>query len=236
MVVSVASGRVLRIGRVPSQHWPVDAVLPDNENDLLWAMKGAGTNFGIVISVTFKAYAAPVYSIRNWFIPLSDNLEARFKLREFDEFVARKSPRNCSVDAYLYWERDKLRLGVTMVDSSTTKPALETLENTPTPMGRLFGPEDKYNTVDGVGLFETKMYMSGIHGDHGGGKTTSFKRCLFIKCIRAANVVDILVAAVETRPSPLCYLHLLQGGGAVCDVAADATAFGCQDWDFCLPW
>ncbi|RHZ45042.1 uncharacterized protein CDV56_103786 [Aspergillus thermomutatus] len=46
------------------------------------------------------------------------------------------------------------------------------------------------------------------------------------------NVADILVAAVETHPSPLCYLHLLQGGGAVSDVAADATAFGCRDWDF----
>jgi hypothetical protein len=46
------------------------------------------------------------------------------------------------------------------------------------------------------------------------------------------NVADILVAAFETRPSPLCYLHLLQGGGAVGDVAADATAFGCRDWDF----
>ena len=40
------------------------------------------------------------------------------------------------------------------------------------------------------------------------------------------------MAAVETRPSPLCYLHLLQGGGAVGDVAAHATAFGCRDWDF----
>ena len=189
-------------------------MIPDNEDDLLWAMKGAGTNFGVVISVTFKARTAPVYSVRNWAVPLSNNLEARRRLGDFDEIVASKSPRTCSVDAYLYWERDKLRLGVTMIESSTTKIGLGTLENTPTPMGRLFGPEDNYNTVDGVGLFETEMYMSDMHGGHGGGKTSSFKRCLFLKRIGAANVVDILVAAVETRPSPLCYLHLLQGGGA----------------------
>lgn len=30
----------------------------------------------------------------------------------------------------------------------------------------------------------------------------------------------------------LCYLHLLQGGGAVGDVAAGDTAFGCRDWNF----
>jgi hypothetical protein len=75
-------------------------------------------------------------------------------------------------------------------------------------------------------------FESGMHGGHGGGKTSSFKRCLFLKRIGEANVADRLVAAVETRPSPLCYLHLLQGGGAVGDVAADATAFGCRDWDF----
>ena len=40
------------------------------------------------------------------------------------------------------------------------------------------------------------------------------------------------MAAVETRPSSLCYLHLLQGGEAIGEVAADATAFGCRDWDF----
>jgi len=81
-------------------------------------------------------------------------------------------------------------------------------------------------------LFDTEMYRSGMHGGHGGGKTSSFKRCLFLKDIGAVNIADMLVAAVETRPSPLCYLHLLQGGGAVSDVKVDATAFGCRDWDF----
>ncbi|RSL77008.1 hypothetical protein CEP52_017749, partial [Fusarium oligoseptatum] len=71
-----------------------------------------------------------------------------------------------------------------------------------------------------------------MHGGHGGGKTSSFKRCLFLKHIEAVNVAKILVAAIETRPSQLCYLHLLPGGGAVGDVPNDATAFGCRDWDF----
>jgi adenine phosphoribosyltransferase len=86
--------------------------------------------------------------------------------------------------------------------------------------------------VDGVGLFEAEMYMSGMHGGHGGSRTSSFKRCLFLKDIGAQEVTNSLVTAIKTRPSPLCYLHLLQGGGAVGDVAADATAFGCRDWDF----
>ena len=117
-----------------------------------------------------------------------------------------------------------------MFEASTTR--LTFIIPMPTPVGVIWGPEDDFKAVDGVGLFETEMYVSGMHGGYGGGKTSSFKRCLFLKRIGEANVADRLVAAVETRPSPLCYLHLLQGGGAVGDVAADATAFGCRDWDF----
>ena len=109
VVVSVDSSQVLCVGRVPSQHRPAGAVRPENEPDLLWAIKGAGTNFGIVVSVTFKPYAAPTYLTRNWVVPLSDNLEARLRLSDFDKLVARKLLQNCSADAYLYWdERPRL--------------------------------------------------------------------------------------------------------------------------------
>ncbi|RYP11065.1 hypothetical protein DL765_007898 [Monosporascus sp. GIB2] len=230
VVVSVDSGQVLYVGRVPSQHRPAGAVSPENEADLLWAMKGAGTNFGIVVSVTFKAYAAPTYSTRNWVVPLSNELQARLSLSKFDNLVARKLPRNCSADVYLYWDAGQLHLGVTMLESCTTGLTVATPR--PTPVDAIWGPEDNFKVVDGVGLFETEMYMSMMHGGHGGGKTSSFKRCVFLKRIGAADVADSLVAAVKTRPSPLCYLHLLQGGGAIGDVAADATAFGSRDWDF----
>lgn len=72
----------------------------------------------------------------------------------------------------------------------------------------------------------------GMHGGHGSGKTSSFKRCLFLKHIGAVNVANVLISAVENRPSPLCYLHMLQGGAAVGEIAADTTAFCCRDWDF----
>ena len=230
VVVGVDSSQVLCVGRVPSQHQPPGAIRPKNELDLLWAIKGAGTNFGIVISVTFKTYAAPTYWTRNWVVPLSDNHEAGLRLSDFDETIARKLPQNCSADAYLYWDAGQLHLGVTMIESSTTRSSF-----TPrmiTPVGETWGPEAEFKAVDGVGLFDTEMYMSGMHGGHGKGKTSSFKRCLFLNRIGGAKITDCLVAAIRTRPSPLCYLHLLHGGGAAGDVAADATAFGCRDWDF----
>ncbi|GAB1196526.1 hypothetical protein APSETT444_005798 [Aspergillus pseudonomiae] len=234
VVVSVDSSEVLCIGHGPSQHRPTGAVRPKNEPDLLWAMKGAGTNFGIVISVTFKAYVAPVHLVRSWVIPLSDDLEARRRLSDFDNLIASKLPRNCSADAYLYWEYDQLHLGVTMFESSTTRLISETSTSTLAPVdaGTIFGIEGNFDIVDGVGLFEAEMYMSQMHGGHGGCKTSAFKRCLFLKGIGAVDVANTLATAVKTRPSPFCYVHLLHGGGAVSDVAADATAFGCRDWDF----
>ncbi|KAF4534685.1 Phosphoribosyl transferase domain protein [Lasiodiplodia theobromae] len=230
VLVSVDTSQVLCVGNVPSQYQPASAIRPENEADVLWAIKGAGTNFGIVVSVTFQAYAAPTYLTRNWVVPLSDSLEARLGLSEFDTLVARKLPPNCSADAYLYWDADKLHLGMTTLESSTTGSTFT--QPTPTLLGATWGPGSDFKAVNGVGLFETEMYVSGMHGGHGGGKTSSFKRCLFLKRIGESNIAGRLVAAIETRPSPLCYLHLLQGGGAIEDVAADATAFGCRDWNF----
>lgn len=230
VVVSVDSGQILYVGCVPSQQRPVGSVRPENESELLWAIKGAGTNFGIVVSVIFKAYAAPTYSVRNWIVPLSDGVEARLKLSHFEKSVARNLPRNCSADAYLYWDRGQLHLGVTMLEASTTGLAGASTPP-PTPVTTVLGPEESFKSVDGVDLFDTEMYMSQMHGGHGSGKTSSFKRCVFLKDIGAVIVAEKLIAAVETRPSSLCYLHLLHGGGAVSDAAADDTAFGCRDWD-----
>jgi adenine phosphoribosyltransferase len=227
ILVSVKTGEVLCVGCVPSQHQPIGAIRPDNESDLLWALKGAGTNFGITVKVTFKAHPAPTYSIQNWVLPLSDELEAQKKLSEFDKFVATGLPRNCSADAYLYWDAGQLRLGVTTMESSP-----DFTFAIPTTIGAPWGMKAESKFVDGVGLFDTEMYVSRMHGGHSGGKTSSFKRCLFFRDIGQADVTEHLVAAVLAQPSPLCYLHLLQGGGAVSDVATDATAFGCRDWDF----
>ncbi|OJJ38685.1 hypothetical protein ASPWEDRAFT_36367 [Aspergillus wentii DTO 134E9] len=230
VMVTVDSSEILCVGCVPERHRPVGAVRPDNEKELLWAIKGAGTNFGIVLSVTFKAYAAPMHLVRNWVFPLSDNLEARHKLRDFDHLIARNQPRNCSADAYLFWDSGQMHLAVTMFESSTSGRIADTPLSTS--VSTLLGPGDVSEAVDCVGLFEAEMYMSKMHGGHGGGKTSAFKRCLFLTDIGGVEVADILVRAVQTRPSPFCYLHLLHGGGAVSDVAADDTAFGCRDWDF----
>lgn len=234
VMISVATGDILCIGRVPREKQPQGAVRPANEDDLLWAIKGAGTSFGIVVSVTFKTFAAPTYTVRNWVIPLKNEADARRRLSDFNSQVASLFPRHCSADAFLYGDAGQMQLGVTVyhadVISDRPKEAQE-----PTGFQNLasfpafflgLSPRGEVKTVDGVGLFDTEIYMSELHGGHGSGKTSAFKRCVFLKDIHEACVANVLVAAVQARPSPLCYLRLLQGSEAMADLDADATAFG----------
>lgn len=238
VIVSVQGyERILCVGRVPSQHKPPEAIEPHNDAEILRAIKGAGTNFGIVVSVIFQAYAAPTYRARNWVVKLGEGLQAQGKISEFDRLIAKELPRNNSADAYLYWEDGKLRLGVTLFEASTSETALSvrqtsSFEEASSNLDFFWGPGDHLKVTDGVDLFDAEMYVSKMHGGHGGGKTSSFKRCVFLKDIGEAEVAGRLVESIKNRPSPLSYLHLLQGGGAVSDVSPDATAFGCRDWDF----
>ncbi|KAL2831926.1 hypothetical protein BJY01DRAFT_260368 [Aspergillus pseudoustus] len=227
VIVSVKTGQILGIGHVPSEHWPPDAVRPKDETDLLWALKGAGTNIGIVISVTFRAFPAQSHLVRNWVIPINSPLEAQNRLSRLD-YLTSKLPRHCSADAYLHWDNGELQLGVTVFETLTAESSL----STPLCLFDDLGPPDSSQTVNAVGLFDCEMYMSRICGGHGKGKTSSFKRCVFLKNIGKENIAGILVAAIKVCPLPLCYLHLLQGGGAVRDVSIGATAFGSRDWDY----
>ena len=232
VLVSVESGQILCVGNVPERHQPTGAIRSEHEDELLWAMKGAGTNFGIVISVIFATYNAPTYSTRHWVVPLSDHIEARRRLSEFDQQIAKRISARSSVDVYLYWNAGQLHWGVMLNQLHIAGVSWEAFDSVAAHLSVILGPDNGSRVVDGFGLFETEMYMSGMLGGHNSGKTSSFKRCIFLKGIGAMSIVDAMVAAIETRPSPLCYLHLLQGGGAVANFAADATAFGCRDWEF----
>ncbi|KAL4781045.1 hypothetical protein BJX76DRAFT_360274 [Aspergillus varians] len=131
-------------------------------------------------------------------------------------------PRYCSADAYLYWDSGELQLGITVFEYLIAEVSL----SMPGSLIDSLGPAASIQTVDWVGLFDCEMYISRIHGGHGSGKTLSFKRCVFLKNIGKKNIADILVEAIKACPSPLCYLHLLHGGGAIRDVTIGATAFG----------
>ncbi|KAK5628908.1 hypothetical protein RRF57_004623 [Xylaria bambusicola] len=235
VLVSVDSGRILLVGQVPMAYRPTKATRLENEVDeidLLWAIKGAGTNFGVVTSVVFKTFAARNHRVQPLTKPMYKFSELQRELVNVEDDAqafSRESWRGSSVDAHIYWDAGRLQVGTTIFDSFIARPHLPTSYSV---TGSVLESEASSTTVDGIGLFEAEMHMSVMHSGHAGGKTSSFKRCLFLNQIAMEPVSKILVEAIETRPSPLCYIHLLQGGGAVTEVAADATAFGVRSWTF----
>lgn len=231
VMVSVATGHILRVGCVPDQHCPPDAVRPENESELLWALKGAGTNFGIIVSVTLTAHVAPIYTVRDWNTSLTYNIQLEDKLAEFDG-LAQRLPRNYSTDAYLWHDGAKTQLGVTMFEASSADTACFDLSPVLPLVHSTLGSEQGFKKVDSMGLFETDMYMSGMHGGHGGGKTSSFKRCILLPRLQNRALLSELVEAFDARTSPFCYFHFLHGGGAVRVIKEEDSAFGCRGWEF----
>ncbi|KAK3374234.1 phosphoribosyl transferase domain protein, partial [Lasiosphaeria ovina] len=231
IVVEVQTGSVICVGPVPIHCKPPltrPAETAAMNDDMLWAIKGAGTHMFIVVSIIFKTCPAPKYSVRNWIVPLGDEREAQQRIGKFDALVARTLPRNFSADAVIFSEAGKLQIGITVTESNTEFLTFGT--DTHRALDGMLGPDSATTVVDGVGVLDTGMYMGAAV--RGGVKTTSFKRCVFLKHVNASVVTRALLSAIKSRPSPLCYLHLIQGGQAIGQVAADATAFGCRDWDF----
>lgn len=224
VIVSVASGDILCVGHVPSQFIPVNAVFPENADEILWAVKGAGTNVGIVVGVVFRGFPASKYSIWKSVTTLNSTSDLHSQLIGVNQYITNTQSQSTSLDLYLYSEEGQLSFGMTMFQS-------EAININPITLGLPGNWTLTIGNVDGVGLFEADMYIS-MHGGHAGGKTSSFKRCLFLHDIGSFVLTDFLTAAMKTRPSPNCYFHLLQGGGAIKDGSNETSTFGYRDWDY----
>lgn len=61
--VSPATGDIIWVGNVPLRHRPAGSSNPSNHDDVLWALKGAGTQVGIVLRVVFRTFLAYKYAV-----------------------------------------------------------------------------------------------------------------------------------------------------------------------------
>ena len=231
VMISVASGEIFYVGVVPENHRPLGAVRPANEEDLLWAIRGAGTNFGIVLSLTFKTYSAPTYTVQHWKDILNQERREHTEIMELDQFTKQQLGNNSTIDAYLYRDNDQIQLGLMLFHMSLATPKPETKVSETARV--VFGRENSFDVVNGLELYEKeKEYMAEMYPRHGGGKNHSFKRCVLMKNLGSSPHVNALTRAIESSPSDLCYIQIVQGGGAANELGASETAFGCREWDF----
>ncbi|KAJ6780546.1 hypothetical protein PWT90_06634 [Aphanocladium album] len=228
VLVTLDTAQVMYVGQVPASYQPPQAKRATNEAELLWALKGGGTSLGIVTHVVFKTFPATMTSVRSWTYVTKSQSDVFDQLSLFEDSIAKKLPRRCSSDLYLQHGGEQLLLGGTFFEHQTN----QTKTSTSWPTNDLIAMKTDWHDEDAVGLFNADLYMTSINGGHKPGKTSSFKRCVFLKEIRGKSTVSRLVRAFDSRPTNLCYLHLVHGGGAANDIAANDTAFGCRDWSY----
>jgi hypothetical protein len=170
-------------------------------------------------------------------VDMSDDPNESGPFRSIFQLVV-QVPESTSVDGYLFWEAGEMRLRVQVYemlrDSSSLSggdgvhqnPSLNALIDRMLAMGAQQATSREI--VDGVGLFGTEFYMR--NSDMHSGKTSSFKRCVFMKAQDLPAVCHLMKGAPKSHePS---YIHLLHaGGGAVKKMLQESTTFGCRDWD-----
>ncbi|EME79272.1 uncharacterized protein MYCFIDRAFT_177900 [Pseudocercospora fijiensis CIRAD86] len=222
---------------------PANAIRREDKKELLWAIRGAGTNIGVLLYVVFKGFRALSFLSQNWKLSLSDKPELQSRIIQLSNMTKGLS-RNASIDMYIFYDSDQVKLGVSSYEVFCKKhSAGVTIQDTTPLTSKLretLGHEDSSIITDAVGLFETEIYISGMHGGHGGGKTSSFKRCVFMRNIESTKVVDSLSAAMATRPTPICYtliamLRLLQEAEVPASkisviVVAEFPVHGARKW------
>ena len=204
----------------------------ETENpELLWALRGGGGNFGVVVSFEFKLHAiepelmfcGPAYPEEraNEIIPLwrdfmkmaPDGLSG---LAEFSTI-----PQDPSIPEHA-WGRRVLAL------AHVYDGPVEEGERVVQPL-RSFGEP----LVDFSGRMPYRTLQSIYDGLFPKGRDRCYWKSTYLKGLGDDVISDITVRMAQ-RPSEMTFASIWKFGGAVQRVAADATAFGDRSMPFML--
>ena len=197
----------------------------DDHADLFWALRGAGSNFGVVTSFEFRAQpAGPVVQLCAPFYALEDG---RTVLRGWRDFTATAS--NDISSLAIAWSvpdadgfpAELRRRPVVILASVYAGPVeegariMQPLRELATPLLDLSGPAPFTAVQSSFDSFFPKgrLYY---------WKSTNVHE-LSDACI------DTILAAAASRPSHLSDIPIWHLGGALARVAPEATAYGRRD-------
>jgi len=205
----------------------------------LFPFRGAGSNFGVVLEVTLRAFPVKFVLAQDTEYALYENSAAGFGL-EFTR-VAESLPETVCLDGFIFWSgNDQLSFATSYFDIQADHPAQDTSVKTilslgyPTNMSR--GELCRYSPSQ---LFDRELYMTPAFapdkvlapGQPMPKKLRSFKRCVLLPPLLQDHE-SILLSAMQSAPSKWSYIHLLHGGESATKGAPTTTAFGCRSWLF----
>lgn len=198
----------------------------ENENeDLFWAVRGGGGNFGVVTSFEFRLHplGPEIYGSLTIY-PLA---EATSVLRKWRDFVL-DSPDEVTCDAMIWgmpplpdvppemhWAPVLIIPGMYAGPVAKGERALKPGREMGTPIADMSGPQPYLAMQSDMDV----MFPDG---------QLYYWKSLFADIIND-DVIDKVVDLANKRPSPQCLIAIRSLGGAMGRIAEDATAYGNRD-------
>ena len=204
---------------------------PEENADLLWALKGGGGNFGIVTAFEFALhpvgpkvmFCAPIYSleagsgpIRFWRDFLHDKNDSVGSLVEFSTVPEDPAfPRDA-------WGKRVYTIAAVYAGAAAEGEALlQPLRELAQPIADFSGRMDYCELQK---LYDTLMPA---------GQYRCYWKCHYLSGLDD-EVIDKIVAGNASPPSPNTLSSIWNFGGATARVPADATAFGDRSMPYML--
>jgi FAD/FMN-containing dehydrogenase len=204
-----------------------NASATENE-DLFWAVRGAGSNFGVVTSFEFQAHpVGPMVFVGAIFYPLEDATKV---LPAWRDFMA-QAPEELSSLA-ICWSLPpappfppELHGAPTVAVAACYCGSLEEGERIVQPLRELAEP-----LVDASGPWPWLGLQSGFDAIFGKGELRYWKSRALAEL--SAEAISDLVDLAGRRPAPLTDIAIWHHGGAMTRVAESETAYGGRDAPF----
>ena len=189
------------------------------EQDLLWALRGGGGNFGVVTSMKVRLYPIPVVCTGRVIFPFG---QARDVLARFGELIA-EAPDELTVQTGFLSTPDGTSvlffLPIWSGAPDDAAPWIKRLESLGTPVMSAVGPADYGEPL------RRADEMFARDGRHYATRTRNLAAL-------TPQTVDALAAAAAARTSPLSAINLHHFHGAAARVPLQATAFGVRQRHF----
>jgi len=221
-----------------------------DEADLWWGARGAAPHFGVVTSVTFRSRQSPTrVFIQRLVYPL-DVLPAYFEL-------APALPRDVSASALLGCPQDPPGppvLFVYIVHAGDSNSGIARVRQMTDELTRRGGKRPLFECGETRSYYDLPSYdvpaLDGVASHAAaaadprwGAQPASpalkqrlfkFEKCPFLKSLDA-TVAARLIEVIRSAPNSLCRIDLQHCGGALADVAPNATTFWNRDFEWNCP-
>jgi FAD/FMN-containing dehydrogenase len=199
--------------------------------DLLWALKGGGGNFGIVVNFEFRLH--PIAAETMFCAPIYDEKQANDIIPKWRDFLASAPDEVSGLAEFSTIPNDPAYPEHTW---GTRVVALATVYDGPAEDGeRVTQPLRDFGNplLDFSGRMPYRTLQTLYDGLFPKGRDRCYWKSTYLSGLDD-GVIRAITAGLAKRPSEMTFASIWKFGGAVQRLAADATAFGDRSMPFML--